>query len=212
MLAHLQRALAPLSIAALLSACAAVPPGDHYVPPPIGMTYTSQYQDTGSFGNGKSDVPGQVAMRDWNGTPVIAFVQGSQGAQGALLMLPQGEFVALTGPDGKPQISWDPPTVWAFPLVVGKTWKKQYKVKFHAQNREVPFEVTQVVEAYEDIVVPAGTFKAFRVHTSDTLGNDNVQWFAPDVGMFVKTSMHRTDKNAFGAGTRDTEMQSFKRP
>jgi hypothetical protein len=30
--------------------------------------------------------------------------------------------------------------------------------------------------------------------------------------MFVKTSMHRTDKNALGAGTRDTEMQSLKRP
>jgi hypothetical protein len=208
MLSRLQRALAPLSIAALLSACAAVPAGDHYVPPPIGMTYTSQYQDTGSFGNGKSDVPGQVAARDWNGTPVIAF----QGAQGALLMLPKGEFVAVTGPDGKPQISWDPPTVWEFPLVVGKTWKKQYKVTFHAQNREVPFEATQAVEAYEDIVVPAGTFKAFRVRTSDTLGNENVQWFAPDLGMFVKTSMHRTDKNALGAGTRDTEMQTFKRP
>jgi hypothetical protein len=208
MITTFRRALAPLSLAALLSACAAMSPGDHYVPPPVGTTYTSQYQDTGSFGKGTSSVPGQVVMRDWNGTPVIAF----QGAQGALLMLPQGEFVAVTGADGKPQISWDPPTVWQFPLVVGNTWKKQYKVTFHAQNRTVPFEATQVVEAYEDIVVPAGTFKAFRVRSSDTLGNENVQWFAPDVGMFVKTSMHRTDKNALGAGTRDTEMQSLKRP
>jgi hypothetical protein len=208
MLARLQRAIAPISLAALLSACAAVSPGDHYVAPAIGTTYSSEYRDSGSFGSGKSDVPGQVKASEWKGAPVIAF----QGAQGALLMLPKGEFVAVTGPDGNPQITWDPPTVWEFPLVVGKTWKKQYKITFVAQKREVPFEATQVVEAYEDIVVPAGTFKAFRVRTSDTLGNDNVQWFAPDVGMFVKTSMRRTDKNALGAGTRETELQTFKRP
>jgi hypothetical protein len=208
MLAQLQRALAPLSVVVLLSACAAVTPGERYVPPPIGMTYTSQYSDSGSFGNGKSVVAGKVVASDWNGTPVIGF----QGPQGALLMLPRGEFVAVTGPDGKPQITWDPPTVWDFPLVVGKSWSKQSKVKFHANNREVPFVATQAVEAYEDVMVPAGTFKAFRVRTSDTLGNENVQWFAPDVGMFVKTSMRRTDKNAQGAGTRETEMQSYKRP
>jgi hypothetical protein len=208
MLAQLQRALAPLSLAALLSACAAVTPGDRYVAPPIGTSYTSLYNDSGSFGNGKSDVVGKVVASDWNGAPVISF----QTAHGALLMLPKGEFVGVTGPDGKMQVSWDPPTVWDFPLTVGKTWTKQYKVKFHANNREVPFETTQVVEAYEDLVTPAGTFNAFRVRTSDTLGNENVHWFAPDAGMFVKSSLRRTDKNAQGAGTRETEMQSYKRP
>jgi hypothetical protein len=207
MLATLQRAIAPLSLAMLLSACAAVAPGDHYTAPPAGMSFTSAYTDSGSFGSGKSVVPSQVVARGWNGTPAVGF----QNPQGTLIMLPQGTFVGLLGPDGKMAISWEPGTVWDFPLTVGKSWTKQYKAKFHAQNREVPFETKQVVEAYEEIVVPAGTFKTFRVRSSDTLGNENVHWFAPDVGIFVKTSLRRTDKNASGAGTRETELQTLKR-
>jgi len=172
MFATLHRALAPLSLAALLSACAAVAPGDHYVAPAAGMSFTSAYRDSGSFGTGKSEV---------------------------------------LAPDGKMAISWEPATVWDFPLTVGKSWTKQYKATFRAQNREVPFETKQVVEAYEDVVVPAGTFKAFRVRSSDTLGNENVHWFAPEVGIFVKTSLRRTDKNALGTGTRETELQTLKR-
>jgi len=56
--------------------------------------------------------------------------------------------------------------------------------------------------------VPAGTFKAFRVRSTDTLGNDNVVWFAPQLGIFVKQNLRRTDQSAQGAGTRDIELVS----
>lgn len=66
-----------------------------------------------------------------------------------------------------------------------------------------------MVEAYEDVKLPAGTSKTFRVRTSDTLGNENVQWFAPELGLFVKTTMRRTDKHAQGVGTRDAELTAI---
>ena len=204
MLATIYRSLALVALAALLSACAAMP-GERYVAPPAGMTYTSEYRDSGSYGAGRSDVSGLVVARDWNGTSVTGF----QTAQNTLLMMPNGAFIGMVAPDGKMISSWEPYAVWEFPLQVGKSWTKQYKMKLHAQNREVPFETRQNVEAYEDVVVPAGTFKAFRVRTSDTLGNENVQWFAPEVGMFVKATLRRTDQSPQGAGVRESEMKTL---
>ena len=69
------------------------------------------------------------------------------------------------------------------------------------------------VEAYEDVTVPAGTFKAFKVRTTDTMGNDNVVWFSPELGIFVKQNNRRTAQHAQGPGTRDIELvsQSIRR-
>ena len=58
--------------------------------------------------------------------------------------------------------------------------------------------------------MPAGTFKAFRVRTIDDAGNDNVQWFSPDLGIFIKQSLKRTAKHAQGPGTREIELISQK--
>jgi hypothetical protein len=57
-------------------------------------------------------------------------------------------------------------------------------------------------------VVPAGTFKAFKVTSSDTLGNENVVWFSPELGLFLKQTLRRTEKHPAGAGTRETELVS----
>ena len=205
MLTRINRPLALFLVAALLSGCAAMSPGERYVPPPAGSTYTSEFRDTGSYGNSRSDVSGQIVAHDWNGTMATGF----QGAQSTLIVLPTGAFAAVVARDGKPMTSWDPPAVWEFPLQVGKAWTKQYKFKIHAQNSEMQFETRQVVEAYEEVKVPAGTFKAFRVRSSDTLGNENVQWLAPELGMFVKTVLRRTDKAPQGAGTRETELKAI---
>lgn len=197
------QALVVLSLS-FLAACASTPRLERYVAMPAGSTYVTSNRDSGSYGNGPSEVSGQIVQRDWQGQTLIGF----QSAQGTLLVLPTGGFVGLLAADGNPTVSWSPPLHWEFPIEVGKGWTKQYKVKFHAQNREVPFETKQVVEAYEDVKVPAGTFKTFRIRTSDTLGNENVQWFAPDIGLFVKANLRRTDRHAQGAGTRASELKA----
>jgi hypothetical protein len=68
-----------------------------------------------------------------------------------------------------------------------------------------------VIEAFEDLTTPAGTFKAWRVRSADNFGNENVQWYAPDLGVFVKQSLRRTAKNPSGPGTREIELVSYTR-
>jgi predicted transcriptional regulator YdeE len=75
----------------------------------------------------------------------------------------------------------------------------------------VGYEYTQTVEAYEEVTVPAGTYMTFKVKTSNTLGDENVQWWNPDLGLFVKSKLTRTSKSAQGPGTRETELVSYNR-
>ena len=64
------------------------------------------------------------------------------------------------------------------------------------------------VEAYEDVVTPAGTFKAFRVATTDNQGNANTQWLSPELGIFVKQQLRRTAQHTAGPGMQDTVITS----
>ena len=114
----------------------------------------------------------------------------------------------MIGPDDKPIMSWDPPIMFDFPLEVGKTWTKNYRVTLHATKQTIPFDYSGKVEAYEDVIVPAGTFKAFKISTSDTLGNENVIWYSPDLGVWVKSLMKRTAKYPAGPGTRESQVVS----
>jgi hypothetical protein len=70
----------------------------------------------------------------------------------------------------------------------------------HAQNRQVPLEYTQTVEAHEEITVPAGKFMAFRIKNVDNFGNENLQWFIPELSVYGKQVLKRTAKHAQGAG------------
>ena len=58
--------------------------------------------------------------------------------------------------------------------------------------------------------MPAGTFKAYKVVYSDTLGTEGVTWWSPGIDAFVKLSNRRSTKNPAGPGTSDTEL--IKRP
>ncbi len=76
------------------------------------------------------------------------------------------------------------------PLWVGKEWVARFT--YHDRQRKQSFhDITVVwkVEAFEDVVVPAGTFKAFRVAAwpdrRDAL-KKHVVWYAPDVQLVVK--------------------------
>ncbi len=83
------------------------------------------------------------------------------------------------------------------------------RITLHSANRTVSYELVQKVEAYESATTPAGTFKAFRVSSSDTLGNENVDWISTELGIFVKRSFRRTEKHAQGPGTRDMQVISI---
>jgi hypothetical protein len=78
----------------------------------------------------------------------------------------------------------------------------------HSTNKSIPAQFIFKVEAYEDVTVPAGTFKAFKVSSSSTLGQEDVNWFSPELGIYVKSINVRTAKNAAGPGRRGSELIS----
>jgi hypothetical protein len=121
-----------------------------------------------------------------------------------------GNWIAIFSGE-KPVITWDPPLTWHWPIEVGKTWTREQRMTIHAAKATVPYTLTQKVEAYEDVTVPAGSFKAFKVSTVTSLGDENVVWLSPELGVFVKQSLKRTAKHRQGAGSRDIELLSYKR-
>lgn len=89
------------------------------------------------------------------------------------------------GPPGKPWRSW--------PLEVGKKWP--YVANFARTDGSTSYtEQDAEVTAYEDVTVPAGTFKAFRIEHKgwwrNSRGNSGrarvTYWYAPEVKADVK--------------------------
>jgi hypothetical protein len=166
-------------------------------------------QNTGSYGSGTVQVPFKRAERLWEGKVTTAFVAPQQ----VIVATSNGSWAAILSPDDKPILTYDPPIGYDWPLTVGKTWTKSYRMTVHANKQIFPFEATYKVEAYEDVTVPAGTFKAFKISSSTNTGSQDTYWFAPEVGLFVKQSLRRTDKSGYGPGTREVELvsQSIKK-
>jgi hypothetical protein len=95
---------------------------------------------------------------------------------------------------------------WDYPLWVGKSWTQVYNFKFPKQT--VTSETRWKVEAMEEIKVPAGTFKVFRVTYSDQ-GSENIYWWSPEFGIWVKSKTQRNAKSTFGPGVREAELYSY---
>jgi hypothetical protein len=202
-------ATAGLAAALVAGGCAMLEPkAERYVAPPVGSTWTQAQRNTGSYGTGTAQVPYKRGERMWEGKLMGTI----ESPQLVILATADGGWATMLSADGKPILSYEPPLDYDWPLVVGKTWTKSYKMTVHAKNQIFPFEDTYKVEAYEDVTVPAGTFKAFRISLSST-GAQDVYWFAPELGIFAKQSLRRTDKSGYGPGTRQVELvsQSIKK-
>ena len=203
----LHAAAAGLAMALVSGGCAMMEPkAERYVAPPMGTTWVNAVRNTGSYGSGSIQVPGRRGERMWQGSQAVTF----DGAAGTIFARPDGSWLGIYKGD-TPVMTWDPPLTWQWPLEVGKTWTREQRVTIHTAKRTIPYRVTQKVEAYEDVTVPAGTFKTFKISTVNSLGDDNLLWFSPELGIFVKQSNKRTAKHAQGPGTQSSELMSYKR-
>jgi len=176
---------------------------EHFVPPPIGSTFTTVQHSTGSFGSGDVQLQFTRGERMWEGRQVITFTS----LRGTLVIAPDGAWLAILGAGDKPVMRWDPPINLDWPLVVGKTWISSYRV-IDAADRSIPVISTWKIEAYEDVSVPAGTYKAFKVVYSDTTGTRDTSWFSFELGIWVMQSIKRAASSPMGAGTQEAEVVS----
>ena len=199
-----QLACTSVAFAIVLGGCATTTPKTgNYVVPPIGSTWVTARTDSGSYGSSSSQVTTKRGEQTWQGLHVTTLETAPINS----LFNDKGGIVAFANGD-KPIFSFDPAPGFAYPLEVGKTLTSDHQITIYPSMKVVPMQVVQKVEALEDVTVPAGTFKAFRIKWSESIGNENVYWINPETGITVKSSLTRTAKFSAGPGTRESQLVS----
>ena len=198
------RLAALVGLAVLLAASGCASPGPRaarWTPPPVGATWEFDQRSTGSYGR---DALVQVSRGDgtWQGQSVVTLAT-SLGTN--TQALPNGRWMAITGRDGQALMSWDPPLGFDYPLEVGKSWVTPYRMTI-ASGRTIAYDLTCKVESHGKVTVKAGTFDAFQVACTTTIGNEETYWANPDMGVFVKTRLRRLASSPLGAGTQESEL------
>lgn len=96
-----------------------------------------------------------------------------------------------------------------FPFKVGKTWT-QHIVLTVGGTTKIPMKAQRKVEAYEDVTVPAGTFKAWRVVFTDNIGCRQTTWSLPEkLGVYARRINERSPTHPQGgAGTQVLKLVS----
>ena len=199
-----------LAVLASTGCATTEPTADAWKPLPPESTFVTARHNTGSWGNGSSQVKISAGERSWNGTSVVTFTS----QQGTSIWSEDNRLIAYLDPAGKTTMTWEPPDAGhglRFPLSVGKTWTERGQIRM-ADGKVLPHENECRVEAREAVKVPAGSFEAFRIRCTSPRGLEMTQWYAPEPGVVVKTVQVRSASNPFGgAGTRDEELVSLER-
>ncbi|MFC1877926.1 adenylate/guanylate cyclase domain-containing protein [Thermodesulfobacteriota bacterium] len=94
--------------------------------------------------------------------------------------------------------------LYRFPLFVGKKYKSEYLFNNKAMSGNI--SRTVVVKSFENVTVPAGTFKAFKIIAKHN-GKKDIYWYSPRLKLYTKriTIHHRT-----GQSTR--ELIQYAKP
>ncbi len=119
---------------------------------------------------------------------------------------------SLTEAQGPPINYQKPLLLFPFPLTPGKTWNAEAKFQIPDISQAGRSDVDGKVGAWEQVTVPAGTFRAIRadltIRAIGRLGLNNTTtityWYAPQVNRFVK--YHYQDESQ---GIVDAQMVSY---
>lgn len=93
-------------------------------------------------------------------------------------------------------IDYSPPLEWyRWPLEIRKKWTVEVAIFIQAGPQKITRNLVSFdVEAYEEITVPAGTFKAFKIRAlvsgfpplGQFFHDEHLRWYAPAVKNFVR--------------------------
>jgi hypothetical protein len=210
-LRHLGHSALFASAAAALmmaSSCATRPPvADKFSPVTLGTVTTYHRVSSGSLGKYDGKVVWTHKADTWQGKPVIWF--GAPQAGTSLHDPDSQALIANLDATGKPLVSFDPPFDYQWPLVVGKQWTSKHTFNNLVNGRSTAVTYDWKVEAWGDVTVPAGTFKAYKLVWSNSLGESETRWIAPADGIAtIKRHVERVPSHPQGAGVLDAELLS----
>lgn len=193
--------------AALLSvSCAVTPKVDGPTFVAAGSSWTSELRNSGSYGNGTVQVTGTaMGERTWQGRKVRA-VEGPQGTR--LSDAATGDWLAIVK-DDKTLVTWEPSLGYDWPLTVGKSFTRNFRMVNHVTKQETDVKAMFTVESYETVTVTAGTFKAFKIRYVDST-SEGLSWYSPEAGgAWVKSQAKRNSSFPAGPGTQEIELLSY---
>lgn len=197
--------LGVFALAIFIGGCANMEPrAERWTPPAVGASWEVAQRNSGSYGK---DVVLKVTRGNgmWQGKPVVTIAN----SQGITIMAEQsGQWSALVGRDGQAIMTWEPPLGFAYPMAVGMTSVTPYRMTLGAAGKTMDYDLSCKVESFERVTVTAGTFGTFKVVCHTTIGNEETYWINPNMGVFVKTQLKRTEKSPLGAGTQEAELVS----
>jgi hypothetical protein len=202
-------AAAALVISAIVaSGCATLAPTSvPYVAARIGTTWSAQHTSSGSFGSGTTLVTTRAGERVWEGQRVLTH----ESAAGAMMTRPSdGLRIGFLGADGKPQFLLSPPVGPQYPLTPGQAWTSTSMMTLFPSGTVFPLESEWKVHGFEEVTVPAGTFRALRFTIVDrvrgNVWNDDTFWLSPELNQTVKVTQRRAPTHPLGAGVREAVM------
>lgn len=148
----------------------------------------------------------------YHGKPVMRF---SNGTTSTVIDKESGNWIADLR-DGEELKGASPHIgIFSWPLFVGKSWTARFAYEDHV-NRMIFNNVVAywTVEAYENVQVPAGTFKAFRLQSSpgQTDATATTLWYSPDMKITVKVIFERLSNHYLGTGRFVTELMEYRAP
>ena len=173
---------------------------------PAGTVTTYHRKSSGSLGTFDGPVVWTFTHSTWEGRPAVVQMARLGGA--AYDPKTHANMANLDA-EGKATMVFDPPVGYQWPLQVGKAWTSKHTVTTPATGRSVALEVNWKVEAWEDVTVPAGNIKAFRVVTSNNFGEVETRWVAPAAGILVaKRQVTRAATHPQGPGELEAVLLS----
>jgi hypothetical protein len=202
--ATIRRTLLLAPLAALLAAAGcANAPSAHYAPPAWGSTFVYRVTSTGSYGSGTSEVPMRIEQTSFEGRDAMRIVAPA----GTTVNEPAtAATIAVTDPGGKVMMRYEPALGQPWPLAVGKTATQDIRMTY-GPTKDIPMKAEWKVEAVEDVVVPAGTFRAWRVVLVDSFGFRQTTWSVPDrLGLFARRESVRPAGHPQGEGRQVLEL------
>lgn len=210
----LRQTVFSIALLPLFAACATAPPE----PPAGAMKVYAEIPAVGTkWVTKRTDhQTGGATGRTWTivevSYPGRAVYGTSDGTETAVYDKATRNWIAtLRGGNERFAASPDDGT-FSWPLWVGKSWMASYTYDDRERGRSFsPVQAWWTVAAYENVTVPAGTFKAFRLESAPGTNNATriVFWYAPDLKLTVKHVFERTSDHYLGYGKFTTELVEF---
>jgi hypothetical protein len=197
-----------------LAACSTVQPTG--IPGAAGVVIeapTFKVGDEWRFAGGA--YPGVVRVTALDGGQVVTEFTGYTACNGCLYFRDANlTATRVLKPDGQPH----PDAILgaqylSFPLRVGKEWEQTVNLR-SGDGRIYPYRNRFRVDAFEEVSVKAGKFKAFRI--SQRQQNLQTQWtgiatswWSPDVRWWIKFEPLRGTGLSAGGSAREVELASY---